>query len=107
MPNSLPDNDFLNNISKVIQQNLADENFGVSELADEMSMSRSSLLRNVQKVADVSVSQFIREIRLQSAMELLKDTADNVSEVSFKVGFSSTSYFIKCFREYYGYPPGK
>ena len=81
--------------------------FGVSELADEMNMSRSNLLRKVKKLTKLSVSQLISQVRLKRAMELLRKSSFNVSEVSQQVGFSSTSYFIKCFREYYGYPPGE
>ena len=81
--------------------------FGVSELADEMNMSRSNLLRKVKKQTKLSVSQLISQVRLKRAMELLRKSSLNVSEVSHQVGFSSTSYFIKCFREHYGYPPGE
>jgi TolB-like protein/AraC-like DNA-binding protein len=70
-------------------------------------MSRSNLLRKVKKLTNLSVSQLISQVRLQRGMELLGKGALNVSEVSHQVGFSSTSYFIKCFREYYGYPPGE
>ncbi len=101
------ENDFLSQLRKVIQENIADEMFGVSELAGEISMSRSSLLRKIKKLTNVSASQFIRQVRLQQAMDMLKKSSLTVSEVSFKVGFSSTSYFIKCFREEYGYPPGE
>ncbi|MFC2103960.1 helix-turn-helix domain-containing protein, partial [Bacteroidota bacterium] len=85
----------------------SNEQFGVSELANEIGMSRSNLLRKVKKLTNLSVSQFIRNIRLKDAFEMLKDNSFNVSEVTYKVGFSSTSYFIKCFREFYGYPPGE
>jgi len=101
------ENDFLNRITEIIVENLSNEKFGVSELAHEAGMSRSNLLRRVQKLTDLSVSQFIRQVRLKNAMEMLKTESLNVSEVSYQVGFSSTSYFIKCFREHYGYPPGE
>jgi len=100
-------NDFLNRITEIIEKNLSDEKFGVSELAREAGMSRSNLLRRVQKLTNLSVSLFIRQVRLKNAMEMLKNDSLNVSEVSYHVGFSSTSYFIKCFREHYGYPPGE
>jgi AraC-like DNA-binding protein len=70
-------------------------------------MSRSNLLHKLKKEAKISVSQFIRQVRLKQAMEILRQTSSNVSEVSYKVGFSSVSYFIKCFHDYYGYPPGE
>ncbi len=100
-------NDFLNKITKIIEDNISNEQFGVSELAGAVGMSRSNLLRKVKNLTRLSVSQFIREVRLKYAMEKLKNTSSNVSEVAFQVGFSSTSYFIKCFRDYYGYPPGE
>ena len=101
------ENDFLKKITSIIENNISNENFGVSELAREAGMSRSNLLRRIQKLTDLSVSQFIRQVRLKNAMEMLKMESLNVSEVSYQVGFSSTSYFIKCFREHYGYPPGE
>jgi TolB-like protein/AraC-like DNA-binding protein/Tfp pilus assembly protein PilF len=108
MPDSsIHESDFLSQIMSVIQKNITNEQFGVSELADEMSMSRSNLLRKVKKLTKLSVSQLISQVRLQRGMEMLRQTSLNVSEVSHQVGFSSTSYFIKCFREYYGYPPGE
>ncbi len=99
--------DFLNQVSQIIEDNISNEQFGVSELAHEIGMSRSNLLRKIKKSTNLSVSQFIRQIRLKTAMDLLKQDAYTVSEVSYKVGFGSTSYFIKCFREHYGYPPGE
>src|SRR5688572_8892782 len=99
--------DFLSQLSGIVEKNIANEQFGVSELAKEMNMSRSNLLRKVKKETKLSVSQLISQVRLQRGMELLKTTSLNVSEVSHQVGFSSTSYFIKCFREFFGYPPGE
>ena len=108
MPDShSPNHDFLNRIAEIIEENISNEQFGVSELAGKIGMSRSNLLRRVKKLTGLSVSQFIRQVRLKSAMEMLRQNSLNVSEVSYKVGFSSSSYFIKCFREYYGYPPGE
>jgi len=98
---------FIDKAEALIVENLSKEQFGVSELADAMNMSRSNLLRKVKKDTKLSVSQFIRQVRLEKGMEILGQTSLTVSEVSFNVGFGSTSYFIKCFREYYGYPPGE
>lgn len=101
------ENDFIRKITKIIEENISNEQFGVSELAGKTGMSRSNLLRKIKKLTKISASKFIRQVRLQKAMEILKQSSLNVSEVSYDVGFSSTSYFIKCFREYYGYPPGE
>lgn len=98
---------FTDEAKAIILEHLDDEHFGVSELAEAMHMSRSSLLRKCKKQTQLSASQFIRQIRLEEAMELLQDSDLTVSEVSYRVGFGSTSYFIKCFREHYGHPPGE
>jgi len=101
------ENEFLLKLKSIVEENLSNESFGVSELADAIGMSRSNLLRKVKKLCNLSVSQFIRKIRLENAKEILITGDSNVSEVAYQVGFSSTSYFIKCFRELYGYPPGE
>ena len=99
--------DFLSKITQIIEENLSNEKFGVSELANKIAMSRSNLLRKVKKATNLSVSQFISQVRLKNAMELLKQSSFTVSEISYEVGFSSVSYFIKCFHDFYGYPPGE
>jgi len=105
-PNNV-DNDFLDRITEITEENLSNDRFGVSELARKIGMSRSNLLRKVKKNTKLSVSQFIRKVRLENAKKMLRETSFTVSEISYKVGFSSSSYFVKCFHEYYGYSPGK
>jgi TolB-like protein/AraC-like DNA-binding protein/Tfp pilus assembly protein PilF len=101
------ENEFLRKVTAIIEEHISNEQFGVSELAREVGMSRSNLLRKIKKLSTLSVSQFISRVRLANAMEMLKQKDMTVSEVSYSVGFSSTSYFVKCFREFYGYPPGE
>ncbi|MCB0629809.1 MAG: helix-turn-helix transcriptional regulator, partial [Lewinella sp.] len=79
--------DFLRQITEVVEENLSDEQFGVSELARAIGMSRSNLLRRVKKTTGLSVSRFIREVRLKRAMDLLKEPEITVSEVAYQVGF--------------------
>ncbi|MEQ8471310.1 MAG: helix-turn-helix domain-containing protein [Marinoscillum sp.] len=99
--------EFIIRITECTLENLSNEQFGVSELSEKIGMSRSNLLRRIKSETGKSASQFIRQVRLEEAMTLLSAKDYNVSEVSHQVGFSSTSYFIKCFREHYGYPPGE
>ena len=102
------DKDFLTRLTEIIHEHIDNEMFGVSELAVKAGMSRSNLLRKVKKSTGLSASQFIRQIRLKKAMGLLKeDSSLTVSEVSFEVGFNSASYFVKCFHDHYGFPPGE
>lgn len=97
---------FVDQAESIILENVSNEQFGVSDLAKAMNTSRSNLLRKIKQQTKLSASQFIRQVRLKKGMEILRQTSLTVSEVSFNVGFASTSYFIKCFREFYGYPPG-
>ncbi len=107
MTSNSTSNSFLLEAKSLVLDNISNEYFGVSELADEMNMSRSSLLRKIKKQTNFSASQFIREIRLQKAAKMLQETELTASEIAFEVGFSNPSYFTKCYREYYGYPPGE
>ena len=102
-----PNDDFLQQVISTIEEHLTDESFGVAELADMVNMSRSNLLRRVKSSAGISVNALIRQMRLQKAQAFLQDGGLTVSEVAFKVGFSSTSYFIRCYREAYGHTPGE
>ena len=70
---------FLNRLTGIVLDNLANENFGVLELAKEAGISRSSVHRKLRSITHHSVSQFIREIRLQHAMELLQQNVGTAS----------------------------
>jgi TolB-like protein/AraC-like DNA-binding protein/Tfp pilus assembly protein PilF len=99
--------DFIDQAKALVLDEISNEHFGVSELADVMNMSRSSLLRKIKKQTGLSASQFIRNVRLEEAKTLLEETELTVSEISYQVGFSNNSYFIKCFKEAFGFPPGE
>ncbi|MDX1285964.1 MAG: AraC family transcriptional regulator, partial [Draconibacterium sp.] len=107
MPNQKADKEFLEKMEQIVAEHLGNESFGVSELAKELGMSRSNLHRKVNALTNISVSQYIRFARLQHGKELLQTTSLTVSEVAYKVGFNSPSYFIKCFHDFYGYSPGQ
>lgn len=98
---------FIKKLTKVVEANLANENFGVKELAEKVRMSRSQIHRRLKSISNQSVSQFIREIRLNKAREMLQDDLGTVAEIAYKVGFGSPTYFIKSFHDYFGYPPGE
>lgn len=101
------DDVFLKQLKTVVEENLGNEQFTVEELAETVAYSRSQLHRKIHKLTGQSVSQFIRNIRLQHGMKFLEKNVGTVSEVAFKVGFSSSTYFIKCFSERYGISPGE
>lgn len=91
----------------IIEINIENEKFGVAELASETGLSRSQLHRRLKDINGKSTSQFIREYRLQKAMEMLKLNQATASEIAYRVGFSSPTYFNTCFHNFYGYPPGE
>lgn len=101
------DQAFIRKLNEIIQANLANENFGVDELAHASGMSRSVIYHRLLAISEKSTTQFIREVRLQRAMEMLLQEGTTASEVAYKVGFSSPAYFSTCFHEYFGYPPGE
>jgi tetratricopeptide (TPR) repeat protein len=97
---------FIRKLSDIVLANLENENFGVRELAHESKMSFYRLNRKLHSINKKTTNQFIREIRLQKALEFLQNDPSTVAEVAYKVGFGSPNYFNKCFHEYFGYPPG-
>ena len=99
--------EFIQKLTGLVEINLKNEQFGVSELAKAMGISRSSLYVKVNAITQKSVSRFISEVRLKKARELLKQTSLTVSEIAYEVGFGSPTYFIKCFHDFYGLPPGE
>jgi len=98
---------FLREVKEIVELNLSNEQFGVENLAEAMAMSRIQLYRKLQQLTGKNISQYIREYRLEKAMELLKENVAGVAEIAYRVGFSSPAYFNKCFHEYYGYTPGE
>lgn len=99
-------NDFIQKAISIVESQLHNERFGVSELARELGMSRSNLHRKIRAAQKGSTSFFICAIRLNHALELLKNSELTASEIAYNVGFGSVSYFNKCFKRHYGYAPG-
>lgn len=94
-------------LREVVEANIDNEQFSVEDLAASVAYSRSHLHRKLRELTGRSISQFIRTIRLERGMELLKGEVGTVSEISFRVGFGSSTYFIKCFSEEFGFSPGE
>ncbi|WP_372949545.1 helix-turn-helix domain-containing protein [Mariniphaga sp.] len=101
------ENDFIHRMTETVDANLHNEHFGPEELAAQMGMSHSALHRKVKNVCNKTISRFIRERRLEKSKELLQNENYSVSEIAYKVGFGSATYFNKCFHEYFGVAPGE
>lgn len=102
---SKADEYFLNRIVEIIHQNIEKSDLNVDLLADEMNMSRATLYRKLKSISELTPTKFIHLIRLKRAAELLKRKEYRVNEVAFIVGFSSSSYFSKCFYKQFGVLP--
>ena len=100
------DTEFLEKMNSIISESVEDEEFSIDVLAQNMNMSRSSFYRKITAVTGMSPNEYLKNFRLNKAAELLRDGC-RVSEVSERVGFTSSSYFAKCFRAKFGVLPSE
>ncbi len=98
---------FLDRLASLVDENIADINFGVEILSSEMGMSRIQMYRKTRALTDQTVNEFIQTMRLKRAANLLKMRGGNVAEIAYSVGFDNPSYFAKCFRVLYGKSPSE
>jgi CheY-like chemotaxis protein len=101
------DREFLAKLVKVLEENLADESFGVDSLARAMSMGRTSFYKKLKTLTGYTVNDFIKLIRLKKAEFLIRTTSRSLSEIYFEVGFSDGSYFASCFQKQYSMLPSE
>ncbi len=99
------DNDFIQKILHYINENISEPELTVELLSSKIFLSRSQLYRKIKTLTGVSVNEFIRNVRLEKAKQLIEQGNNNINEISFKVGFTSPSYFAKCYKVKYGHLP--
>ena len=99
------DQEFILNVLNYINKNISDNNLNVENLADELLLSRSKLYRKIKALTGLTANEFIRNVRLEKSKEILENSEFSISEICYKVGFSSPSYFTKCFKLQYGVLP--
>jgi DNA-binding response OmpR family regulator len=93
------DETFLKEMQKVIEENLGNQEFNVEQLSKKLYMSQSTLYRKIEALTGQTPKLYIRSYRLKRAAQLLEAKFGNVTETAFEVGFSSTPYFTRCFKE--------
>lgn len=101
------DNEFIERFTQIIEDNLMDEKIDVPSIADQLSMSYSSLYRKIKALTGISPTEFVRKLRMGKAEQLFLSGKYNVSEIAHQVGFHSISYFRECFKEEYGMSPSE
>lgn len=99
------DKEFIQKVLSYISENMSDSDLSVEVLASQLNLSRSQLYRKIKSLTGQTVNEFLRKIRIQKAKQILETGNSNISEVCYKVGFSSPSYFTKCFKAHFGILP--
>ena len=99
------DQKFLRSAVEAIERHLSNEEYDIDALAADVCMSRSTLYRKLHSLTGQKPSLFIRAIRLKHAARMIKEGSYNLTEISTLCGFSSPSYFSRCFKAQYGIPP--
>ena len=99
------DKQFITNILEYIHENITDPALNVENLADKLLISRSKLYRKIKALTGNTANEFIRNIRLEKAKQFLENSDYSISEISYKTGFSSPSYFTKCYKIQFGILP--
>ncbi len=102
-----PDSRFMADFGQVVRERMSDSSLSVETISSALGLSRVQMYRKVKQLTGQSPVEIIRVTRLKKAERLLKTTKMTVSEISYDVGFSSPSYFSKCFKDYFGVQPGE
>lgn len=102
---SKKDQAYIERLNSEIEKHLLDVNFSIDTLSDFMNMSRSNFYRKIKSISGMSPNDYLKTIRLKKAAELLLSQDYRINEVYEQAGFSSSSYFAKCFKEQFGMLP--
>lgn len=89
----------------MLRENLSNSQFGVEDMGEAMGMSRVQLYRKIKSLTNYAPNELLRISRLKKAASLLASSGMSVSEITYEVGFTSPSYFTKCYKEHFGESP--
>ena len=99
---SSPDERFLKKAIEVVEKNISNPDLDIEQFASEVGVSRMQLYRKFNALTNMTVKEFIRNIRLQRAAQLLLEKKMTVTEIAYAVGFKDLSHFRKCFHREFG-----
>ena len=99
------DEEMLKTAIKTIEEELTNPDLNVISLSEKMHMSKSSFYRKIKSMTGLSPNEFIRNVRLKHACQMLKNTNISVAEVAYATGFSDPKYFSVCFKNEFGITP--
>jgi signal transduction histidine kinase/DNA-binding response OmpR family regulator/ligand-binding sensor domain-containing protein len=101
------DEEFMKKVMDFLDKNLTNSDLNVDQLASCVSLSKVQTYRKIKAISGLSIVEFIRAIRLKKAAQLVKEGHLNFSEIAFETGFSTPSYFSKCFHDHFGKTPSE
>ncbi|HSD06810.1 hybrid sensor histidine kinase/response regulator transcription factor [Flavobacterium sp.] len=101
------DEELLKKAFKIVEDNISNEQFDIPFFSSELGVSRTMLFLKIKAWTNFTPNEFIQEVRLKRAAQLLEQNKLNVSEVGYKVGFNNPKYFSKCFQKRYGETPSQ
>lgn len=99
------DKDFLETVERLVNENLSNVDFCMDDLASELNMSRSTLLRKFKSLFELTPAKFLQMYRLKKAAEFIQDGRFRIGEISTMTGFSTNSYFTRAFTAQFGLSP--
>jgi ABC-type sugar transport system substrate-binding protein/CheY-like chemotaxis protein/AraC-like DNA-binding protein/nitrogen-specific signal transduction histidine kinase len=99
------DKSFITKFRKLIEDKLIDSDLNVDEIGKNMGLSRVQLYRKIKSLTNYAPNELVRIIRLKASEQLLIKTEKSISEIAYETGFSSPSYFTKCYKEYFTESP--
>ena len=88
-----------------MEENISNEQFDISFFCSELGVSRTMLFTKIKAWSNFTPNEFIHEIRMKRAAQLLEQNKINISQISYKVGFNNPKYFSKCFQKKFGETP--
>ncbi len=101
------ENQFINDAIKLIEENLQNSEFGIPTMTKELMMSQSSLYRKIKSLTGLSLSAFIRSVRLKNSARLIMSTDAKLNQIAYEVGFNDYKYFKKSFKEHFNCLPSE
>jgi signal transduction histidine kinase/DNA-binding response OmpR family regulator len=101
------DSEFMQRLLDTVEKHISDEKFSVEQLGHEFGMSSSQINRKLKAIINQSAVEFIRSIRMQRAMELLKNNQGTIAEIAYETGFKEPAYFSRVFKNHFGIAPSE
>jgi YesN/AraC family two-component response regulator len=98
---------FMQNLIKLMNENLENFDLNIDLLASELGMSRTVFFNKLKSLTGFSLVEFVREIRFERAAEYIRDTQLTVSEISYMVGIEDPRYFSRCIKQKFGTTPSE